>query len=111
MVMPTKVLGFLDILAIASGGWDPSLAVVMAAALTVSGVGYVLLRPGAPLFDTQFHLPTQAAIDRPLFVGSVLFGAGWGLVGLSGAGNREPGHPVDARYRLRRRHGGRHDRA
>jgi uncharacterized membrane protein YedE/YeeE len=82
MVMPTKVLGFLDILAIPSGGWDPSLAVVMAAALAVSGLGYLVLRPSTPLFDTQFHLPTQSAIDRPLFVGSVMFGAGWGLVGL-----------------------------
>jgi uncharacterized protein len=82
MVMPTKVLGFLDILAIPSGGWDPSLAVVMAAALAVSGLGYLVLRPSTPLFDTQFHLPTQTTIDRPLFAGSVMFGAGWGLVGL-----------------------------
>ena len=73
MVMPTKVLGFLDIFAIANGGWDPSLAVVMAAALAVSGLGYALLRPSAPLLDAQLHLPTQTAIDRPLFVGSVLF--------------------------------------
>jgi uncharacterized protein len=82
MVMPTKVLGFLDIFAIANGGWDPSLAVVMAAALAVSGLGYALLRPSAPLLDAQLHLPTPTAIDRPLFVGSVLFGVGWGLVGL-----------------------------
>ena len=82
MIMPTKVLGFLDIFAIASGGWDPSLAVVMAAALAVSGLGYALLRPTTPLLDTQLHFPTQTAIDRPLFVGSVFFGAGWGLVGL-----------------------------
>ena len=82
MVMPTKVLGFLDILAIPSGGWDPSLAVVMAAALAVSGLGYLVLRPTTPLFDTRFHLPTQTTIDRPLFAGSVMFGAGWGLVGL-----------------------------
>ena len=32
MVQPTKVIGFLDIF----GAWDPSLAVVMAAALAVS---------------------------------------------------------------------------
>jgi uncharacterized membrane protein YedE/YeeE len=82
MVMPTKVLDFLDIFAIASGGWDPSLAVVMAAALAVSGLGYALLRPSTPLLDTQLHLPAQTAIDRPLFVGSALFGIGWGLVGL-----------------------------
>lgn len=82
MVIPTKVLDFLDIFAIPSGGWDPSLAVVMAAALAVSGLGYALLRPNTPLLDTQLHLPTQTAIDRPLFVGSALFGIGWGLVGL-----------------------------
>jgi uncharacterized membrane protein YedE/YeeE len=82
MVMPTKVLDFLDIFAIASGGWDPSLAVVMAAALAVSGLGYALLRPSTPLLDTQLHLPAQTAIDRLLFVGSALFGIGWGLVGL-----------------------------
>ena len=82
MIMPTKVLGFLDIFAIAGGGWDPSLAVVMAAALAVSGLGYALLRPTTPLLDTRLHLPTQTAIDRPLFVGSVFFGVGWGLVGL-----------------------------
>src|SRR3977135_2350300 len=40
MVQPTKVLGFLDIL----GAWDPSLAVVMAAALAVSVPGFVLAK-------------------------------------------------------------------
>ena len=112
MVMPTKVLGFLDIFAIANGGWDPSLAVVMAAALAVSGLGYALLRPSAPLLDTQIHLPTQTAIDPPLFVGSVLFGVGWGLVGLCpGPAIENLATLVDARHRLRCRHGGRHDRA
>ena len=33
MVQPAKVLGFLDVLGIPSGAWDPSLAVVMAAAV------------------------------------------------------------------------------
>jgi uncharacterized protein len=82
MVVPTKVLGFLDVFAIPSGGWDPSLAVVMAAALAVSGLGYALLRPSTPLLDTQLHLPAQTAIDRPLFAGSAMFGLGWGLLGL-----------------------------
>ena len=34
MVQPTKVLGFLDIF----GAWDPSLIVVMVAALAVGGL-------------------------------------------------------------------------
>ena len=40
MVQPTKVLGFLDIF----GAWDPSLAVVMAAALAVAVPGFMLAR-------------------------------------------------------------------
>jgi hypothetical protein len=82
MISPTKILGFLDILAIPSGNWDPSLAVVMAAALVVTGIGYALLRRRTPLFEAQSRWPTQTAIDRPLVAGSLLFGVGWGLAGL-----------------------------
>jgi uncharacterized protein len=79
MTQPAKVLGFLDIF----GAWDPTLAVVMAAALAVSSLGFALTRRrGAPLYAAQHLWPTRTDIDRPLVVGSVLFGAGWGLVGL-----------------------------
>jgi hypothetical protein len=79
MVNPAKVLGFLDIF----GAWDPSLAVVMAAALAVSSVGFAIAgRRGRPLLAPQSLWPTKADIDRPLLVGSALFGMGWGLVGL-----------------------------
>jgi uncharacterized protein len=82
MLLPTKVLGFLDFLAIPSGNWDPSLAVVMAAGLAVTVAGYALLRSRTPLFESQHQWPTQTAIDTPLVAGSTLFGIGWGLVGL-----------------------------
>jgi uncharacterized protein len=82
MMRPDKVLGFLDVFAIPSGKWDPSLAVVMAAALAVTAAGYALARGRTPIFETRNHWPTQTTIDRPLVAGSILFGVGWGLVGL-----------------------------
>ena len=79
MMQPAKVLAFLDIF----GNWDPSLAVVMAAALAVSAAGFALARRrGQPLFAAQSLWPTRSDVDRPLVVGAVLFGAGWGLSGL-----------------------------
>jgi len=83
MTQPSKVLGFLDILGIPSGTWDPSLAVVMAAALAVSGLGTILAqqRP-QPLLAPRFDISTKTGIDTPLVAGSALFGIGWGLVGL-----------------------------
>jgi uncharacterized membrane protein YedE/YeeE len=79
MTQPEKVLGFLDIF----GRWDPTLAFVMAAALIVSSVGFVLLRQrGRPMLAAQYLWPTRTDVDQGLVVGSVLFGIGWGLVGL-----------------------------
>jgi uncharacterized membrane protein YedE/YeeE len=80
MMQPTKVLGFLDLF---GGAWDPSLAVVMAAALAVAAAGYALARRrGQPLFAAQSLWPTARHVDGPLATGAVLFGIGWGLVGL-----------------------------
>ncbi len=79
MVKPTKVLAFLDIF----GAWDPSLAVVMVAALAVSAPGFMLAKGRArPFLAAQSVWPTKNHIDRPLIVGAALFGVGWGLVGL-----------------------------
>jgi uncharacterized membrane protein YedE/YeeE len=79
MTQPAIVLGFLDIF----GVWNPALAFVMAGALAVSSVGYVLAqRRDAPILGGQSFWPTRTDIDRPLVMGAVLFGAGWGLVGL-----------------------------
>jgi uncharacterized protein len=79
MTQPTKVLGFLDIF----GRWDPTLAFVMAAALVVSGIGFALVQhQRRPVLAAQYLWPTRTDIDQRLVVGSVLFGIGWGLVGL-----------------------------
>ncbi|MAK61925.1 MAG: hypothetical protein CMK09_13205 [Ponticaulis sp.] len=79
MVNPEKVLGFLDIL----GNWDPSLAFVMGAALLITAIGYRLVwTRRKPVFEDAFQLPGNKKIDPKLAIGAVLFGIGWGLVGL-----------------------------
>ena len=82
MIQPAKVLGFLDLFGIPSATWDPSLAVVMAAALAVAGLGYALLGTRPPLFERKSLWPTKKDIDRSLLCGALLFGLGWGLIGL-----------------------------
>jgi uncharacterized membrane protein YedE/YeeE len=82
MANPAKVLAFLDVGAIPAGGWDPSLAFVMAGALAVTFVGFRMLGGrDRPLAADRFQWPTRRDIDRPLILGAAMFGIGWGLVG------------------------------
>jgi len=79
MTDTAKVLGFLDIF----DAWDATLAFVMAGAVAVTTVGFVLAkRRRAPVFAAQSLWPTRQDIDAPLVIGATLFGIGWGLVGL-----------------------------
>ena len=79
MLNPEKVLGFLDI----TGYWDPTLALVMGGALLVNiPVTRWILKQPAPKVASSFSLPSLKHVDKPLLVGAVLFGVGWGLVGL-----------------------------
>ena len=78
MTNPDKVLNFLDI----NGHWDPSLLLVLGGAVLLSALGYQLVfRRTAPLWERRFHLPLAASVDRPLLIGSALFGIGWGISG------------------------------
>jgi uncharacterized membrane protein YedE/YeeE len=79
MTDPVKVLGFLDVL----GAWDPTLAFVMIGALAVTAAGFAFAkRRGAPVLAAKNLWPAPKGIDAPLVNGSILFGIGWGLVGL-----------------------------
>jgi uncharacterized membrane protein YedE/YeeE len=78
MTDPSKVLGFLDLF----GFWDPSLALVMGGAVVVAALAFALARKRTKAFlGGALHMPTARHIDRRLVVGSLLFGAGWGVAG------------------------------
>ena len=79
MINPEKVLGFLNFF----GNWDPSLAFVMIGALIVSSPLFHLIKnKDKPLFAEKFNYSNNKEINNKLVIGSVLFGAGWGLGGL-----------------------------
>jgi uncharacterized membrane protein YedE/YeeE len=78
MTDPSKVIGFLDL----AGRWDPSLAFVMVGAILVGMAGYAVARKRTISFlGGAMRLPTARQIDRRLVLGSIVFGAGWGLAG------------------------------
>lgn len=79
MTNPAKVLAFLDV----AGHWDPTLLFVMGSALAVSSVGVAIAqRRVRPWLAETFALPTRKDIDAQLVAGAVIFGVGWGLVGI-----------------------------
>ena len=78
MTDPGKVIGFLDL----AGAWDPSLALVMGGAIAVGFFAFGLAKQRTTnFFGGAMRLPTSQEIDKRLVIGSLLFGAGWGLAG------------------------------
>jgi uncharacterized membrane protein YedE/YeeE len=78
MTDPGKVIGFLDL----AGAWDPSLAFVMGGAIAVGFFAFGMAKKRTSnFFGGALHLPTSKDIDKRLVIGSLLFGAGWGLAG------------------------------
>lgn len=79
MTDPVKVQGFLDVF----GAWDISLALVMGGGLAVAIVGVQLAKRGKlSLVGSPIEMPTKTKITKKLIVGAMLFGIGWGLVGI-----------------------------
>ena len=68
MSNPQKVLSFLDIF----GNWDPSLMFVMIGAISITGIYFTAIKKKS----------TKLSIDKKLIIGSLIFGIGWGLVGI-----------------------------
>jgi len=92
MVNPEKILSFLDIF----GEWNPALVFVMIGALLITIPGFQLVKgKEQPFFALKFLLPDKTLIDKKLLGGAMLFGIGWGMVGLC------PGPAVTALVTLR----------
>lgn len=79
MANPAKVLAFLDL----AGLWDPTLALVMGGAIAVGFVAFSIAGKRTSSFlGLPMNLPSSRVIDRRLVVGGLIFGMGWGLVGI-----------------------------
>ena len=78
MTDTTKVQGWLDIF----GNWDPTLAFVLGGAILPMAIAWqVSERRRAPLAGGSFPARPTQKITADLAIGSMIFGAGWGLAG------------------------------
>lgn len=79
MTNPDKVLNFLTF----GDDWDPSLSLVMAAAMAVMMLAWWRVsKRNKPLFSSGFDLSEFKQIDIKLITGAALFGLGWGISGI-----------------------------
>jgi uncharacterized membrane protein YedE/YeeE len=79
MANPAKVQAFLDL----AGLWDPTLALVMGGAIAVGFVAFRIAGKRTSSFlGLPMNIPTSRIIDKRLVIGGLIFGIGWGLVGI-----------------------------
>ena len=79
MTDTSRVQGWLDIF----GQWDPTLAFVMGGAIIPMAFAWaVARRMHKPAAGECFPAAPNQDISKELAIGSILFGAGWGLAGL-----------------------------
>eukprot|EP00123_Amoebidium_parasiticum_P008293 comp18708_c0_seq1/m.20447 comp18708_c0_seq1/g.20447 ORF comp18708_c0_seq1/g.20447 comp18708_c0_seq1/m.20447 type:complete len:340 (-) comp18708_c0_seq1:282-1301(-) len=79
MTNPAKIQNFLDVFT----AWDPSLAFVMLSAVTINSITFPLIlnRPNPVCVDC-WSVPNRKDLTDRLVIGSMIFGAGWGLGGI-----------------------------
>lgn len=79
MADPAVVQGFLD----PFGDWNPALLWVMVGALGVSSAGVLIARRRTKtMTGDPLTFPKNSKINKDLMIGGLIFGAGWGLVGI-----------------------------
>lgn len=79
MIDTKKVQGWLDFF----GDWDPTLAFVLGGAvLPMLFVWRIAEKRKVSVLGTPIPARSEPKLDRALVIGSLMFGAGWGLAGL-----------------------------
>ena len=79
MTNPEKVIGFLSI----TKNWDASLIFVMGGAIIITSPFLMILKnKETSLLGLKIEMSEKRNIEKKLIFGSILFGIGWGLVGL-----------------------------
>ncbi|ORY26766.1 hypothetical protein BCR39DRAFT_540138 [Naematelia encephala] len=89
MASPLKVISFLRILP-PWAKFDPSLVMVVLTGVLPNALHYARLKSTSSTPDSlkprysweSWQVPRRSDIDRPLLLGSALFGVGWGLSGV-----------------------------
>lgn len=89
MVLGSKLYGFLNVGSMSTGGWDPTLATVLGAAVPISMLSYEVVHGFSmfnksktltkPIAASKFSVPVSTTIDYKLIVGTAIFGIGWGM--------------------------------
>lgn len=79
MTNTLKIQGWLNFL----GDWDPTLAFVLFGAILPMFIAWKINgKINTSLLGTKVFQNDNLSINSDLLLGSLLFGAGWGLVGL-----------------------------
>ena len=78
MTNTRKVQGWLDLF----GDWDPTLAFVMGGAIIPMAIAWRFVNGRTPVLGGTFPSQPDPKVGRKIVIGSVMFGAGWGLTGL-----------------------------
>ncbi len=80
MANPFKVISFFEF----NDRWDPGFGLSIVSAVVVTAIGYrLVLRRATPFMAPLFHIPSRQDIDIRLIAGSLIFGVGWAISGLS----------------------------
>lgn len=78
---PSKVFGALIV---DKGVWDPTLIIFTVVCLIISFLSFHFIgERGSPIYGSSFEKHHAGKIDLKLIFGSMFFGIGWGMGGLS----------------------------